>query len=195
VIYNGRDPALFCPSLRKSGYVLAAGRVWDEAKQVSLLLAKRQAAPVQIAGSYEPPDRTSGVRISDLAAHENVTLLGAQSEHQMRALYANASIYALTSCYEPFGLAALEAALSGCALVANDIPVFHELWGDSAIYFSRNDPDVLAIAIRTLSENPELRENYAQRVRQRAYERFDSQRMVSEYEAAYGQVACQGVAA
>jgi glycosyltransferase involved in cell wall biosynthesis len=126
---------------------------------------------------------------------KNVALLGPKSEDEMRALHARASIYALTSRYEPFGLAALEAALSRCALLVNDIPVFHELWGHSAMYFERNNPDALANGIRTLAENPDLREDYVQRAWLRARERFDAQRMVSEYEALYTQVVCQGVAA
>jgi len=37
--------------------------------------------------------------------------------------------------YEPFGLAPLEAALSRCAIVANDIPSLREVWGSAAMYF------------------------------------------------------------
>ena len=51
------------------------------------------------------------------------------SEEQMRELLGRAAIYIATSRYEPFGLAPLEAALSRCALVANDIPSLRELWG------------------------------------------------------------------
>ncbi|MGZ4789745.1 MAG: glycosyltransferase, partial [Terriglobales bacterium] len=37
VIYNGRNPALFNPHVSKEDLVLAVGREWDRAKQVSLL--------------------------------------------------------------------------------------------------------------------------------------------------------------
>ena len=44
-------------------------------------------------------------------------------------------MYAATARYEPFGMEVLEAALSRCAIIANDIPSFREIWGDDAIYF------------------------------------------------------------
>ena len=52
---------------------------------------------------------------------------------------AEASIYALPARYEPFGLSALEAALSGCALVLGDIPSLREIWGPAAIYVPADD--------------------------------------------------------
>jgi len=194
VIYNGRDPKLFSCSTPKTGCVLSAGRLWDEGKQIRLLLARRQAIPVEIAGSYQHPDRKNGVA-PDWHGDADVKLLGPQSEESLIRLYARSAVYAVTSRYEPFGLAAVEAALSRCALVVNDIPIFHELWGKNAVYFRRNDPDALFDAIRTLGEDRELCEDFAQRAWQRACDWFDSQRMVSEYEALYNQAVCQGAAA
>ena len=49
----------------------------------------------------------------------------------------------------------LEAAFSRCAIVANDIPSFREIWGDDAIYFRTNDAASLAQAIRELGEDRE----------------------------------------
>ena len=60
---------------------------------------------------------------------------GELSESEMRELLSRAAIYIATSKYEPFGLAPLEAALSRCAIVANDIPSLREIWGDAALYF------------------------------------------------------------
>ena len=36
--------------------------------------------------------------------------------------------------YEPFGLAVLEAAQAGCALLLSDIPTFRELWDGAALF-------------------------------------------------------------
>ena len=68
----------------------------------------------------------------------------------MRNLYSRASIYAATARYEPFGIAPLEAAFSRCAIVANDIPSYREIWGESAIYFRTNCADSLAETMREL---------------------------------------------
>ena len=193
VIYNGRNPQEFVPYAKKQPFVLAVGRLWDQGKQVSLLAAAEQGIPVRIVGWEDHPEpqyrRGNGFHKTGLE------LLGRQSPEQLRALYAKASIYAATACYEPFGLAPLEAALSQCALVANDIPVFHELWGDSACYFSKNDCQSLADAIRELDRNPQLRTEYGCRAYARAREKFTAQRMCQDYYELYRSLVSQMVPA
>ena len=55
VIYNGRNPQMFNPHGEKDDVVLTVGRLWDAAKQVSLL-AERGAAGRSLCRS----NRTSG---------------------------------------------------------------------------------------------------------------------------------------
>lgn len=110
-----------------------------------------------------------------------VLFRGPQTERQLAMLLSRASIYAATSRYEPFGLAPLEAALSRCALVANDMPSFREIWGDTALYFRRNDARDLGHAIERLRAEPELRATYANLAYYHARERFNSERMVNDY--------------
>jgi glycosyltransferase involved in cell wall biosynthesis len=184
VIYNGRSAGLFRASDAKSDCVLSVGRIWDEAKQIRLLVERRHNVPVKIAGPTHHPGRDSS-EDWQRKLPGNCKFCGEQGEDQMRALYADSATYAATSRYEPFGLAPVEAALSGCALIANDIPVFRELWGDAAFYFDRNDADSLARAIRLLSECSSLRRSLGDLAYQRARSHFDSERMTTEYETLY----------
>jgi glycosyltransferase involved in cell wall biosynthesis len=115
----------------------------------------------------------------------SVALKGPQTEAQLRVLYSRAAIYAATSRYETFGTTALEAAFSRCAIVANDIPTFREIWGDAAIYFEANNADSLADTIRTLSGDRDLCRSYGQLAYQRARERFTSRRMLEQYISLY----------
>lgn len=184
VIYNGRSARLFRAADPKKECVLAVGRVWDEAKQIKLLLARKQSVPVSIAGADEHPDESlRGMR--EVHNGRGITFCGEQAESQLAALYSCCSMFAATSRYEPFGLAPLEAALSKCALIANDIPSFRELWGSSAFYFKRNDPNSLANAIANFSENPALRRLYAEQAYECALSRFNTIRMIDEYEDLY----------
>jgi glycosyltransferase involved in cell wall biosynthesis len=96
-------------------------------------------------------------------------------------LYSRAAIYAATSRYEPFGMAALEAAFSRCAIVANDIPSYREIWGDAALYFRTNDAASLAESIRMLNEDRPMRRAYAELAYTRARERFTTKRMIDEW--------------
>jgi glycogen(starch) synthase len=114
-----------------------------------------------------------------------VAIKGPQTQAQLRNLYSRASIYAATSRYEAFGMAPLEAAFSRCAIVANDIPSFREIWGDAAIYFQANDAESLADVIRRLHEHRDLCRGYATRAYQRARECFTAKRMIDEYVRLY----------
>ena len=185
VIYNGRNPIFFNPYVGKDDSVLAVGRLLDAGKQVSLLTQHSHPLPVCIVGSDMPLHGPSRIPIRadvKLAVDEmNVALKGPQTEAQLRSLYSRASIYAATSRYEPFDMAAVEAAFSRCAIVANDIPAFREIWGDAVLYFHENDAASLASAIRRLSGQRDLCRTYANRAFQRARECFTSKRMIDQY--------------
>ena len=119
----------------------------------------------------------------------DVHFTGELSQAQIAELLSQASVYIGTSCYEPFGLAPLEAALSGCALLLNDIPSFRELWGDAALYFKYNDATDLGQKLFYLKENPEIQNKYGQLAYKTACEKFSTQRMLTEYEHLYQNVA------
>jgi glycosyltransferase involved in cell wall biosynthesis len=182
VIYNGRSPQHFNAHAEKQDRVVSIGRLWDEAKQVSLLAECGLACPVTIAGSRESPEQ---LRSKVGAFRHSIELRDKLSCSQVRSLLADASIYAATSCYEPFGLAPLEAALSRCALVANDIPSFRELWGPTAVYFPTNDADGLRAAVEELRSDPLLRRHYSELAYQRARRLFSADAMVDEHLALY----------
>jgi glycosyltransferase involved in cell wall biosynthesis len=146
VVPNGRDPACFSRHRRKEHLVLSAGRLWDAAKNAQALgtVAPLLDWPVCVAGESASPD---GSRTE--VAGTNLHLLGRLAPHELASWYARAAIYALPARYEPFGLTALEAALSGCALLLGDIPSLREVWGDAACYVA---PDDHACLRKRLSE-------------------------------------------
>jgi glycosyltransferase involved in cell wall biosynthesis len=60
---------------------------------------------------------------------------------------------------EGFGIPPLEAMSVGCPAIVSDIPVFHEVLGDAAVYFNQNDPEDMARVIKkTLGDMRGLRE-------------------------------------
>src|SRR5690606_7562193 len=66
-------------------------------------------------------------------------------------------VFVSAATFEPFGLAVLEAAAAGCALVLSDIPTFRELWDGAAQFADPRDPAAFAAAIEALIEDPERR--------------------------------------
>lgn len=164
VIPNARRAALFRP-LPKEPFVLAAGRLWDEAKNVAVLerVAPRLSLPVRVAGDEAAPDAGP---IAPASAR--VERLGRLETAELARWMGRATLYALPARYEPFGLTALEAALSGCALILGDIPSLQEIWGDAALYVPPDDDDALASAIETLTRDSARRRVLAHRSRTRA---------------------------
>ena len=179
VIYNGRNPKLLNSHLKKELAVLSVGRLWDAGKNVGLLTQIDPPVSICIVGTERHPDRGEDAQIS--IAGKRVDFRGQQSEEELKDLFARAAVYAATSRYEPFGLAPLEAALSRCAIVANDIPTFRELWGETALYFRLNDAESLREQIVRLTADPELCSKYAALAYERGLKRFTSERMVSDY--------------
>jgi len=194
VIHHGRNPILFNPYVSKEDSVLAVGRLIDPAKQVSLLTEQTYPVPICIVAD-DAIDNCSRVpvraEVKFASGDLGIALKGAQSEAQLRTLYSRAAIYAGTARYEPSGMTILEAALSRCALVLNDIPSLREIWGHAAVYFRTNDADSLAEAVRILSSDIQLRRSFANRSFQRARECFNAHRMTDNYIQLYRSVIAQ----
>jgi len=183
VIYPGRNPIFFNPYVSKDDCVLAVGRLVDASKQVFLLTQQPYSVPVCIVGAeHTVPVPRIPIRADVKVDTEqnSVAIRGPQTEAQLRALYSRAAIYAATARYEPLGMAALEAAFSRCAIVANDIPSFREIWGDAALYFRTNDGASLADKIRLLNSDRPMRRAYAEMAYTRARERFTTKRMIDD---------------
>lgn len=185
VIPNGRRAATY--HTQKEPFILGAGRLWDEAKNTAALAAVASALPwpVYVAGATAEP---SGARAEATAVASGVTSLGTLSPSALAGWVARASIFASPVRYEPFGLAALEAALAGCALVLGDIPSQHEVWGDAATFVAPDDHDALRSVLTRLAHDDALRAQMAERARERAA-RYSVARFVTGYVAAYAQLS------
>ncbi|HEV2470286.1 MAG TPA: glycosyltransferase family 4 protein [Candidatus Sulfotelmatobacter sp.] len=183
VIYPGRNPIFFNPYVSKDDCVLSVGRLVDASKQVFLLTQQPHPLPVCIVGAEQTvPMPRVPIRADVKVATEqtSVAIRGPQTDAQLRALYSRAAIYAATSRYDPLGMPALEAAFSRCAIVANDIPSFREIWQDAALYFRTNDAASLAENIRLLNEDRTMRRAYAELAYARAREHFTTKRMIDQ---------------
>jgi glycosyltransferase involved in cell wall biosynthesis len=178
VIRNGRDARLFSPA-EKLPHIFACGRIWDEAKNFRLLdqIAPQVEWPITVAGDNSHPSGES-------VALENVRCLGKLSDHDVAQQFARAAIFISPARYEPFGLSALEAALSGCTLVLGDIPSLREIWGDAAVFVSPDDATGFTCALNSLIADSELRRTLSSRARTRALQ-FSPQCMAREYLSAY----------
>jgi glycosyltransferase involved in cell wall biosynthesis len=173
VIRNGVEPVEI--GAAKEPFILSAGRLWDEAKNLSALKSAAHGSvwPIVVAGAAnfgnEPAPQADGLQ-----------LCGHVARPQLLALMRRAAIYAAPARYEPFGLSILEAAGAGCALVLSDIPSLRELWHDAALFVDLHDPLALPTALNRLCSDDGARRKLqmAALLRSRRY-------TLSEMSAAY----------
>ena len=179
VINNGREIAPF-EEKEKQKIILCIGRIWDEAKNLELLsgIATELSWPVYIAGNNRNP---STGKKKDF---ENVIFLGELEPQEVQEWMQRASIFVSPTKYEPFGLAVLEAAKSGCALVLSELETLTELWGGAAEFFDPKDSDQAKEKILQLINNKELREEMSRKSQARS-EEYSSEKMATAYVALY----------
>lgn len=179
VIPNGRSAHIYYEAASKDPLILAAGRLWDEAKNIESLanLCRRVDWPVAVAGDTSHPDG----RTADLP---NLQLLGRLTPVELASWYSRAAIYCLPARYEPFGLSVLEAALSGCALVLGDIPSLRENWDGAARFAAPDDHRAIEDHLNDLIAHRPHRLELAKLARSRA-QSFTIERMADAYLTVY----------
>lgn len=190
VIPNGRGVQAH-PSASRRMQAVTAGRLWDEGKNLALLLHAPIDLPVFVAGDAALDD--SGVPETSALHGEGqvnpqLRFLGALRSDALQTLMRESAFYIATSIYEPFGLAPLEAALAGCALVLSDIPSLREIWADTAVFFDPHDAGDLASAIRGLQGDPSRRLALAAAAQARAVELYSAQAMTAGYLHLYAEL-------
>ncbi|TCN28440.1 glycosyltransferase family 4 protein [Sinorhizobium americanum] len=161
VAYNSsREQPVTIP---KQDFVFAAGRWWDEGKNGAVL--DRAAAairwPVVMAGACSGPN---GQHLAIAQADHR----GELSHERVMALMSSAAVVVSPSIYEPFGLAPLEAAGAGAALVLADIATYRELWDGAARFFDPRDPEALADAVNDLTRDAAHRAELGRSARSRS---------------------------
>lgn len=175
VVWNG-SPIPPGSATSSERFVLCAGRLWDEAKNVGLLS--------RVAPLLDAPIRAAGQSGANDLANNGLELLGFLAEAQMSEQMQKAAIWAHPARYEPFGLAVLEAAGRGCALVLSDIGTLRELWEEAAIFVAPDDEEGWVSALQHLLDNPTERDEWACKAKTRAA-RYNIERFAAEYERIY----------
>ena len=89
----------------------------------------------------------------------SVVHCGYVSLAERAALYQEASVFTLPSHEEGFGMPILEAMQYKIPVAVSDIPVFHEVAGDSALYFDQNNPSSIAGTLSKILADKKLQES------------------------------------
>ena len=72
---------------------------------------------------------------------------------ERNTLYAGASLFVMPSHFEGFGIPILEAFSYGVPVCLSDIPIFHEVASDAAVYFDKDKPASIAETLESVLKN------------------------------------------
>jgi len=165
VVYNGIEPCPAAPARIAGGAqaVLFLGRITRQkgpeyfVRAAEKVLSKRNGVRFIIAGWGDlGPQTVEQVAALGLGLH--VRFAGFLRGEEVERAYREADVFVMPSVSEPFGLAALEAAQHGAALVLSKSSGVSEVLHRGALLVDFWDVDLMADRILALLNRPELAE-------------------------------------
>jgi glycosyltransferase involved in cell wall biosynthesis len=184
--FGRADPGLFRGEYGCGDFVLYVGRVEPRKNVLGLIDAVRRLGVELVIIGAEVPGHERYADQCRRAGQGFVRRLPAldHADPMLASAYAAARVFALPSWFETPGLAALEAALSGCRVVLTPNGCTREYFGDRVEYARPDRPRRIAEAIGRAWErpaDPELKAHVA--------ERFSWQTVAHRTAEAYAQIA------
>lgn len=141
-----------------SSYFLFVGTM-EPRKNLELLLDAHATLPLEIQKKHplvlagNPGWKLRKFRRKFLEQKlDHVIFFESPTGEELHRLYTHAHAVVMPSIYEGFGLPVLEALSHGKTLICSDLPVFHEIAGDVAIFFDRSSKGKLTEALLSSTE-------------------------------------------
>jgi glycosyltransferase involved in cell wall biosynthesis len=158
-----KKPYIVCVgtlSTRKNqcGLIEAFELVADEEKDLSLVLVGRSGW-----GAEEVKKRRQASRHKD-----RILILDYVDDDRLPLILREASVFALLSRYEGFGLPILEAMASGVPVLSSNTPALSEVGGDAALYVSPDDARAASSVLLNILHDTNLRNNLIEKGLKRA---------------------------
>lgn len=161
---------------------LNIGRLTDQKNQKVLIKALVRVSAVRLVIAGDGPRRAEYETLAArIGVADRLHLLGDVTRDDIADLLAASDLFVFPSVWETFGLAAVEAAMTGLPIVAADLPVLREVLssncGATAVFVPPVDVAAWAAAMASSAER-----NCAKRQRVAAVaERYSIARMVDAY--------------
>ena len=174
VIYHGIDtpviPETLSGRLVKDPYILYVGARHLFKNFDTFITAFAQIAhrypEVKVVCTRSDITPSEGEMLKRLGVADRVQVVKAD-EMTLNRLYRDALFFVFPSKYEGFGMPILEAMVNGCPVALANASCFHELAGDSGLYFDPSDVDSIAGALERMLDDENLRSE----LREKGYRR------------------------
>jgi glycosyltransferase involved in cell wall biosynthesis len=165
VVVNGVNHKLFTYDRTQpdSEYVLYCARFEPHKNQLGLIKAMQSSSlPLVLVGAEHKGHPEYYKRChAEAAKGKNIKILPAVQHHELPRLYQGAKVHAMPSFFETTGLVSLEAALSGCNVVAGNRGYAREYFEGDAWWCDPYKAETIRNAVERAFETPfnhELRE-------------------------------------
>jgi glycosyltransferase involved in cell wall biosynthesis len=155
-------------SIVRGAYVLSVGRLEERKNQKRLIQAFESLAEeypklkLVLVGPDGYGADAVKKQVEETSFKERIIIAGYLNRYYVRSLMEEALVFAYPSLSEGFGIPILEAFSAGVPVLTSKGSATEEVGGNAAEYCDAPSVDSIAQGLRTLLENPTLRE---QRVR------------------------------
>lgn len=116
---------------------------------------------------------------------ERVFFSGRFDDKDKIKMYSAFDVFVFPSRAEGFGIALVEAMAMGLPIIASDLPVLHDVAGDTAYYYTPEEIKDLSTKITDLAANPKLRSEMGAKSLEKSKE-YSMDKFVRAYADLYG---------
>jgi len=156
-------------------YLFYPAQFWAHKNHAGLLLAVKWLKdkyelvfPVVLSGSDKGNKEYIRQMADELNLSQQVHFLGFVPQEDLISLYRNAFALTFVTFFGPDNLPPLEAFALGCPVVASKVSGAEEQLGDAALLVDPENPEQIALAIKSLWDDLTLRQTLVQRGLERA---------------------------
>ncbi len=139
----------------KSKELLYIGSLYPH-KNVRLVIEALKKVPdytLVIAGARSVFQDQVKAYVKQQGVDNQVRFLGYVPDNEMQALYRQVTALVQPSLSEGFGLTGVEAMANGVPVLASNIPIFQEIYGEAALFFDPQSVESLVRAIDKLEHS------------------------------------------
>jgi glycosyltransferase involved in cell wall biosynthesis len=151
-------------------YLFYPAQFWAHKNHFGLLLAVKLLRekynlvfPVVFTGSDRGNESYIKKMVSKLELSEQVHFLGFVPREDLIPLYRKAFVLTYLTYFGPDNLPPLEAMALGCPVIASNVSGAVEQYGDAVLLVEPNKTEQIALAIKTLWDDANLRQTLIQR--------------------------------
>lgn len=139
VVHHGVDPSFKAPDQRdKRQLALSVGALKRHKNIDRVIEAWTAAAPIppwELVIVHPGGFLRSSINVDPISVEPRISLRSGISDRELVDLYRCASLFLFPSAYEGFGLPLLEAAASGCRIIASTAPALVEVAQGMSVFF------------------------------------------------------------